>query len=430
MTEDVLAMWAKHGMKPDYISSEELLEIVANTQNYHKHRHKDLAALEASIAKTGFKSAPMLWMNPKTGKAEVIYGEGRIIAGTKKEPGLPVLWATDLDAVKAKFLRIADNRVKDLSTNYDDQILIDDLKELKLANFELSELKLDKYDKFLVEDWAADDPLFADLAPGYAEAVNGPTARKVNDDPGPVKPLPLGSQDPELHPSLPTIEPFKNGDSQKGDLMFPCEPEMGVPVLSLKYQAEKVPKPVVKWGEVSRKSKAMQGGVIHFYVEDSKFEQLYYNDPNAPLYSGAYACVLPNFSIRTQTPRSWLLGQTFKKYWLGRYWQSKGMRIFVDLNVRLDRWDDNMLGCPRTWRAYALRGYNEALEHIEECYKMACKWAESDDIIFLVIGGGRDVQEKAAELQWTWIPERMDVIKFPNLEDGLQPKVPKTRRGE
>jgi hypothetical protein len=422
MSED-LDMWAEFGMRPDTMSTEELLQILDSTKNPHSHRHKDLAALKGSVKAVGFKNVICLWKDPTTGKTEVVYGGGRILTGADENlPRLPIVWALDLDKAKAKLLRIADNRVKDLSTTYDDQILIEDLKELKFDGFDYDFLKLEKYDKLLVDDFAADDPLFADLAPGYAERVNGP-ARKVDDALGPVQPLPLGSGELELHPPLPKIEPLKNGDSQKGDLMFPCEPEFGVPVLSLKYQAEKVPKPVVKWGEVSRKSKVMQGGVIHFYVEDSKFEQLYYNDPNAPLYSGAYACVLPNFSIRTQTPRSWLLGQTFKKYWLGRYWQSKGMRIFVDLNVRLDRWDDNMLGCPKTWQAYALRGYNAALEHIEECYKMACKWAESDNIIFLVIGGGHDVQEKAAQMQWTWIPERMDVVKFPNLDDGLQPKV-------
>jgi hypothetical protein len=437
MSED---MWAEFGMKPDIMSTEELLQILDGTKNPHSHRHKDLAALKGSVKAVGFKNVICLWKDPATGKTEVVYGGGRILTGADENlPRLPVVWALDLDKAKAKLLRIADNRVKDLSTTYDDQILIDDLKELKLDGFDYDFLKLEKYDKLLVDDFAADDPLFADLAPGYAEQVNGP-ARKVDDALGPVQPLPLGGAPFKLEKPGDLDKPFlketeiesvKNGDSQKGDIMFPSDPVWGIPMLSLKYQAEKVTKPVVKWGEVGRKSKQVEGGIWHFYVEDQKFETLYYNDPAAPLYANPYALVLPNFSRRELTPYSWLMGQTFKKYWLGRYWQSKGFRVFVDMNVRLDA-DEikligcpiNLLGCPRGWKAYAARGYTASIDYIKEVYAWACKWAESDDILFMVIGGGKEVSEAAAKMQWTWIPERLDCVWHPELDGGLALKVP------
>ena len=83
----------------------------------------------------------------------------------------------------------------------------------------------------------------------------------------------------------------------------------------------------------------------------------------------------------------------------------------------------NFLGVPRGWRAYATRGYNSSADYLKLEYQWACKWAESDDIIFMVIGGGKEVQRVATDMQWTWIPERMDVVWNPELDDGLATKV-------
>jgi len=435
--EEIMQAWSEAGLKPDYRPIEELLKYVENTRkvNPKLHRHKDLAATKGSIHTSGYKVPALLWKNPKTGLVEIVIGSGRIQSAAEEGlQGLPVHWDTTMTEAQVKALRLADNRTKDLSSSYDDQIIIETLKDLKFAEIDYSYLNYDKYDKLLVDDFAADDPLFADLAPGYAEKVNGP-ARKVDNALGPVQPLPLGGAPVKLEkpgdldkPFLKEaeIEPIKNGDSQKGDIMFPSDPVWGIPMLSLKYQAEKVTKPVVKWGEVGRKAKQVEGGIWHFYVEDQKFETLYYNDPAAPLYANPYALVLPNFSRRALTPYSWLMGQTFKKYWLGRYWQSKGFRVFVDMNVRLDA-DEikligcpiNLLGCPRGWRAYAARGYTASIDYIKELYAWACKWAESDDILFMVIGGGKEVSEAAAEMQWVFIPERLDVVWHPELDDGL-----------
>ncbi len=429
---NVAETWAaEFGMRPSVENTKYLMEILATTKNPHKHRHQDLAALTGSIDKVGFKNVIALWQNPETGRPEVIYGGGRIMSGDSHGyERLPVVWIQDFDKAKAKFLRVADNRVPQLAPAYDDEILIDHLKDLKLENFEYDFLKLEKYDKFLTDDLAADDPIFQSIAPGYEELVNGPVARKVD---GTVESAPFEVDKPgDLDkPPVAEIEPVKNDDYEMGGIVFPSDPVWGIPVLSLKYQAEKVTKPIVKWGEVGRKDKSVTGGIWHFYVKDYKFETLYYNDPNAPMYADPYAMVLPNYSVREFTPYSWIMGQTFKKFWLGRYWQSKGFRIFVDLNVRLDADQIELVGCPinflgvpRGWRAYATRGYNSSADYLKLEYQWACKWAESDDIIFMVIGGGKEVQRVANEYQWTWIPERMDVVWNPELDDGLPTKVP------
>jgi hypothetical protein len=177
---NVAETWAKEfGMRPTVENTKYLMEILATTKNPHKHRHQDLAALTGSIDKVGFKNVIALWQNPDTGRPEVIYGGGRIMSGDEHGyERLPVVWVQDFDKAKAKFLRVADNRVPQLAPAYDDDILIDHLKDLKLENFEYDFLKLEKYDKFLIDDLAADDPIFQSIASGYEELVNGPVARK------------------------------------------------------------------------------------------------------------------------------------------------------------------------------------------------------------------------------------------------------------
>ena len=423
---NVADTWAKEfGMRPSVENTKYLMEILATTKNPHKHRHQDLAALIGSIDKVGFKNVIALWQDPQTGKAEVVYGGGRIETGDKKGmERLPVVWMLDFDKAKAKFLRVADNRVQQLAPAYDDDILIDHLKDLKLDNFEYDFLKLEKYDKFLINDLAADDPLFEDIAPGYAEMVNGPV-NEVDHEARQVQSLPLGAQEPELHPPLPPVSseelPKYHGTPSES---FPSDNEYGIPSLSLKFVPDSVPKPLVKWGEISRRQP--MHGCWHFYIEDSKFANLV-NDPLAPLYSNPAAIVEPNFSIGSQSPKAHVIWWTYWKRFIARKLQAKGVRVFVDLNVAEVYLDLNFVGVPEGYTAYATRGYNREIAYLGRLYQAACDHAGTEDIVFLVYGGGKVIQDFCTEFSdnLTWIPERMAVVNNSALaeKDGLAPNV-------
>jgi hypothetical protein len=434
---EIIQAWAKEaGLKPDYLPIDELLQYVENTRpvNPKKHRHKDLSATKGSIHTSGFKVPPLLWTNPKTGKVELVFGSGRIqSAADDGLPGLPVNWDLNMTPAQAKALRLADNRTPELSSAYDDQIIIDTLKDLKLAEMDMAYLGYEKYDKFLVADQAASDPIFEDIAPGYEERVNGP--RKVDSEVGPARPLPLGSEEPDLHPPLPPISqesPYAGTSDVplwRGRLAlhYPSDNEYGIPTLSMKYMATTVDFPVDKWGEIGRNAK--RSGLWHFYVDDPKFEGLIKN-PNGPLFGAATACVEPNFSLHPQDDLAIVLYYTYMKRLLARYWQSKGMKIFVDLWVPGKFAEINMLGVPDGWKSYAIRGNSGQLKYIEVMYLDAVEKAggedAEDDVIYLVYGGGQDTQKACEEYGWTWIPERMQVVSNPLLAgmDGRDNVVP------
>lgn len=403
MTDDIATTWAtEFGMRPDTLPIGQLLDFLANTANPHKHRQQDLLALGGSLKTAGFKNLVLLWQNPQTNKVEVIYGGGRIqSASTEGYTQLPVAWALDLDETKAKFLRVADNRVQQLASAYDDAILTDHLKSLTVGGIDYDFLKFDKlYDKAIVEELAVDRAaLFQDNSPKETGHDLGglPVARNDNGD---IINQNTGKPAPFLTPAV-TQE---NADQEDvPETVYPSDNEWEIPLLKLSMQAKAVEVPVVQWGDISRKTKVF--GTYHFYCEDVKFRELMW-DPTPPLRTGAMCLVEPNYSMYKDCRRADALGLVYRKRWAARTWQEFGVPVFVDLNVNERFFDLNMLGVPAGWKAYFTRGYSEYPEKNLPQYEMACERAGSDDILFVVYGGGKTIEKVAQDNGWTWIEDR------------------------
>ena len=381
---NVADTWAKEfGMRPSVENTKYLMEILATTKNPHKHRHQDLAALIGSIDKVGFKNVIALWQDPQTGKAEVIYGGGRIETGDKKGmERLPVVWMLDFDKAKAKFLRVADNRVQQLAPAYDDDILIDHLKDLKLDNFEYDFLKLEKYDKFLIDDQAADDPIFQSIAPGYEELVNGP-------------PHDMNSENVQ-----------SQNQSEEVDLnrIYPTDNDFEVPLLLSTRQPTGLDTPINRWGTIARKTR-IDGGLIHFYTDDYKFTGIL-NNPLAVLKTGCSSVVEPNFSTSDDMRKAIVLYYIYLKRYLARTWQEHGLNVWVDLAIAPRHRDLALIGVPRGYRCYATYTYTRDydIEWLYQDYDQALKHSglNESDVLFWVYGGNDDVQKICRERGWLW----------------------------
>lgn len=381
---NVADTWAKEfGMRPSVENTKYLMEILATTKNPHKHRHQDLAALIGSIDKVGFKNVIALWQDPQTGKAEVVYGGGRIETGDKKGmERLPVVWMLDFDKAKAKFLRVADNRVQQLAPAYDDDILIDHLKDLKLDNFEYDFLKLEKYDKFLIDDQAADDPIFQSIAPGYEELVNGP-------------PHDMNSENVQ-----------SQNQSEEVDLnrIYPTDNDFEVPLLLSTRQPTGLDTPINRWGTIARKTR-IDGGLIHFYTDDYKFTGIL-NNPLAVLKTGCSSVVEPNFSTSDDMRKAIVLYYIYLKRYLARTWQEHGLNVWVDLAIAPRHRDLALIGVPRGYRCYATYTYTRDydIEWLYQDYDQALKHSglNESDILFWVYGGNDDVQKICRERGWLW----------------------------
>ena len=192
------------------------------------------------------------------------------------------------------------------------------------------------------------------------------------------------------------------------DALWPTDNDWGIPTLDLKLQATAFDQPAAIWGQVSRKTR--MAGTWLFYTEDGRYEALW-ADPAPVLNTGAVAAVEPNFSAYSNMPGAVALWQVYRKRWIARWWQSYGLRVWVDLNVATNHAAINTMGVPDGWRAFATRGYTERLDATHAEYELACKIAGDVTPLFLVYGGGKAVKAECNANGWLWMQEDMDRAK-------------------
>lgn len=189
---------------------------------------------------------------------------------------------------------------------------------------------------------------------------------------------------------------------------FPSEEKWGIPLLKSEYEADFIDLPFTQWGTRAR-SKAMLG-TYSFYVDDYRFNALW-KHPEQVVNSGCISAIEPNISISSKSPKAYALAAIFCKRWVARYWQSEGIRIFVDMNVPEEFSSMNLLGVPPGWRAYSTHGYVNRIEALKSEHKTACNHAGTKDILWIVYGGGKEVRNFCLKKGWTHIPEQFDMEK-------------------
>ncbi len=193
------------------------------------------------------------------------------------------------------------------------------------------------------------------------------------------------------------------------DTIYPSDNDYGIPLLDITRQADAIDLPISIWGAKARGTKA---GTVAFYTEDYRFGALW-EKPHKLLQTECVNAVEPNFSVYKDYPRAITLYRTYQKRWLARYWQSQGVRIFVDLNVNPAAYADNLIGVPSGWQSYATRGYSKRLDYTERELQIA-EQHSGGAVLFVVYGGGKGVKEwcrQQAGRGVVWISEDMDRAK-------------------
>jgi hypothetical protein len=205
------------------------------------------------------------------------------------------------------------------------------------------------------------------------------------------------------------------------DCLFPSSNSEGIPDLLLSMQGDLLDAPLA-YGSV-RRTGDYRGRTVHFYVDDSRFNVL----GNAVEYGGAFwklwerperivtSCAPSfcevNFSTSNTLPRAHALWQIYKKRYLSRYFQEKGMRCFVDLNVA-SRWqDENLLGIPLSWRAFSTKVHRSTtLEELTDQAGYAESIRGSDDLLFVVFSNRSEVRELCQRQGWVYCDEGKSIF--------------------
>lgn len=191
------------------------------------------------------------------------------------------------------------------------------------------------------------------------------------------------------------------------DALWAADNEFGIPLLDINMQADAADAPISKWGYYGRNKRV---GTYHFYTEDYKFEALW-KDPSVVLNSGAINVVEPNYSTNPQMPIAIVLYNIYRKRWIARWLQSKGVRIFVDLNVEPEFAEQNLIGVPKGWTAFFTRSIESfGLDALEVHYQQALAIANGKTPLFIVYGGGIGTRKFCMERGWLWVPENSHVM--------------------
>lgn len=186
---------------------------------------------------------------------------------------------------------------------------------------------------------------------------------------------------------------------------MPRESLYDIPLLDLGLQADFVDLPFTKWGTLRRADK--HEGTVHFFTDDYKFSALLKN-PYKVVDTLCPTAVEPNFSTYGQMPLYELLYYTGQKRYMARLWQENGIKILVDLNVMPDFAAPNLLGVPRGWGSYCIRGMAGQTNYLDSNYRIAKYHARKQPHLFVVYGGGETIRQYCNEQGWYWVPEHQD----------------------
>ena len=156
-----------------------------------------------------------------------------------------------------------------------------------------------------------------------------------------------------------------------------------------------------RWGSISRRSRSVSTWL--FYADDYKFSALW-SDPSKIMTTQCKACGELNWSLNDDSPPALAIWETYRKRWVSAYWQRKGIRIFVDMNVPEIFDDINMLGVPCGWQAYCTRASDYEIYSLERQYEIACAKAGSRDLTMIVYAGGGKVREFCMDNGLIYIP--------------------------
>lgn len=194
------------------------------------------------------------------------------------------------------------------------------------------------------------------------------------------------------------------------DCLFPTDNQLEIPCLRLDRQPSVVDIPFVAFGEQARTFQMNGTGTLHFYVDDYRFNSVF-EHPEKILKHHPRNIVEPNFSLFSETPIAFGMQAIYKKRFIARAMQERGINVFVDLNVNSKFYQLNMLGVPMGYSAFCTRGYSDRLHYLEFEYNIAKGCAGDNPLTFVIYGGGDKCKAFAREHGCIYINQMVNIKK-------------------
>lgn len=176
------------------------------------------------------------------------------------------------------------------------------------------------------------------------------------------------------------------------DSLFPSDNELEIPTLRMDMQPKYCDIPFVLYGEQRRTFQMDGTGTLHFYTDDYRFGDTIYQHPEKILNHNPANIVEPNYSLYNETPIAFGMQAVYKKRFISRAMQERGIRVFVDLNVAAKFYKLNLIGVPMGYSSFCTRGYSDRLNYLAFELEIAKMVACDNPLLFVVYGGGEKVK--------------------------------------
>ena len=219
----------------------------------------------------------------------------------------------------------------------------------------------------------------------------------------------------EIQGYKPTDEERKyqviDGDLFVPDQYYESSNDLEIPDLRLDMQAKYVERPFLLFGEQKRTLDMQGSGVLHFYCDDYRYGMSLYEHPEKILRHNPSSIVEPNYSLYQDTPIAFGMQAVYKKRFIARAMQDRGIKIFVDLNVAAKFYKLNLIGVPAGWSAFCTRGYSDRLNYLAFELEIARSVAGDNPLTFVVYGGGERCRQFCKEHGLIYITPTVTIKK-------------------
>lgn len=192
------------------------------------------------------------------------------------------------------------------------------------------------------------------------------------------------------------------------DSLFPSDNDLEIPSLRLDVQPKSIEIPFVCYGEQRRTFNMRGMGTLHFYTDDYRFNSVY-EHPEKIINHHPNNIVEPNFSLFSETPVAFGMQAIYKKRQIARQLQQYGIGVFVDMNVNAKFYKLNLLGVPMGYASFCTRGYSDRLQYLDYEYQLAKQIAGSNELQFVIYGGGKECRDYAKEHHCVYVSPMIDI---------------------
>ena len=137
-----------------------------------------------------------------------------------------------------------------------------------------------------------------------------------------------------------------NVDKLNTSIIYYSDNKYGIPVIRKDFFT---PDWLVPFNQRIRTDKSLDGGAVHFFLDDYRFEHIWHRPYDTFTYIEKIGAALsPDFSTYLNYPIAAQIWNVYRNRWMGAFWQNGGVKVIPTISWSDDKsYDFCFAGVPR-----------------------------------------------------------------------------------